>query len=88
MALGAQSRDVIRLIMWDGTRMLLCGVLIGILGSIAVSHLLQGQLYQVAPNDPATLIGVILLLGAVALMANYLPARRAASIDPVRSLNE
>jgi predicted permease len=88
MALGAQSRDVIRLIMWDGTRMLLCGVVIGILGSIAVSHLLQGQLYQVAPNDPATLAGVILLLGAVASMANYLPARRAASIDPVRSLNE
>jgi putative ABC transport system permease protein len=88
MALGAQSRDVIRLIMWDGTRMLLCGVLIGTLGSIAVSHLLQGQLYQVAPNDPATLVGVILLLGVVALMANYLPARRAASIDPVRSLNE
>jgi len=88
MALGAQSRDVIRLIMWDGARMLLGGVLIGILGSIAVSHLLQGQLYQVAPNDPATLVGVILLLGAVALMANYLPAHRAASIDPVRSLTE
>jgi len=45
-------------------------------------------LYQVAPTDPATLVGVILLLGAVALMANYLPARRAASIDPVRSLTE
>ena len=88
MALGARSIDVIRLIMWDGTRMLLFGILIGILGSIGISRLLQGQLFQVGPNDPVTLIGVILLLSAVALIANYLPARRAASLDPVRSLND
>jgi ABC-type antimicrobial peptide transport system permease subunit len=88
MALGAQSLDVIRLIMWDGTRMLLSGMLIGLLGSLGVTHLLQGQLFQVAPNDPVTLVGVIILLSGVALIANYLPARRAATIDPVRSLNE
>ena len=88
IALGARRKDVIRLIMWDGIRMVLAGTLIGILGSLAITHLLQGLLYQIAPNDPVTLIGVVLLLSGVALTANYLPARRAASIDPVRSLSE
>jgi len=88
MALGARRTDVIRLIMWDGIRMVLAGTLIGVLGSLGITHLLQGLLYQVAPNDPVTLTGVVLLLSGVALIANYLPARRAASIDPVRSLSE
>ena len=88
IALGARRKDVIRLIMWDGMRMVLAGTLIGVLGSLGIAHLLQGLLYQVAPNDPATLIGVVLLLSGVALIANYLPAQRAASVDPVRSLSE
>ena len=79
---------MIRLIMWDGIRMVLAGTLIGILGSLAITHLLQGLLYEIAPNDPVTLIGVVLVLSGVALIANYLPARRAASIDPIRSLSE
>jgi putative ABC transport system permease protein len=88
IALGARRTDVIRLIMWDGIRMVLAGTLIGILGSLGITHLLQGLLYEIAPNDPVTLIGVVLLLSGVALVAIYLPARRAASIDPVRSLSE
>jgi len=88
IALGARRTDVIRLIMWDGIRMVLAGTLIGILGSLGITHLLQGLLYEVAPNDPVTLIGVVLLLSGVALVADYLPARRAASIDPVRSLSD
>jgi ABC-type lipoprotein release transport system permease subunit len=86
MALGAQSTDVIRLIMWDGTRMLSSGILIGILGSLGVSYLLRGQLFQVSPNDPATSAAVVILSTGVTLIASYLPARCAASIDPVRAL--
>jgi putative ABC transport system permease protein len=67
IALGARRTDVIRLIMWDGIRMVLAGILIGILGSLGITHLRQGLLYQIAPNDPVTLIGVVLLLSGVAL---------------------
>ena len=88
IALGARRTDVIRLIMRDGLRLVLAGTLIGILGSLAITHFLQSLLYQITPNDPVTLIGVVLLLDGVALIANYLPARRAASIDPVRSLSD
>jgi putative ABC transport system permease protein len=88
IALGAERRDVIRLIMWDGTRMVLTGVLIGILASLGLTHLMQGLLFEVTPNDPVTFVGVVFLLAVVALVATYLPARRAATIDPVRSLNE
>jgi putative ABC transport system permease protein len=88
MALGAGRADVICLIMWDSVRMILSGILIGILCSLGLTRLLQGLLYEVGPYDPATLASVVLLLGGVALVASYLPARRAATIDPVRSLSE
>lgn len=68
--------------------MILTGTLIGILCSLGLTRLLQGLLYEVAPYDPATLAGVVLLLSGVAFVASYLPARRAATIDPVRSLSE
>ena len=88
MALGAGRAQVIRLIMWDGARMILTGTLIGILCSLGLTRLLQRLLYEVAPYDPTTLAGVVLLLSGVAFVASYLPARRAATIDPVRSLSE
>lgn len=88
MVLGAGRAQVIRLIMWDGARMILTGTLIGILCSLGLTRLLQGLLYEVAPYDPATLAGVVLLLSGVAFVASYLPARRAATIDPVRSLSK
>jgi putative ABC transport system permease protein len=88
MALGAGRADVIRLIMWDGARMILSGILIGILCSLGLTRLLQGLLYEVGPHDPATLACVVLLLSGVAFVASYLPARRAATMDPVRCLGE
>jgi putative ABC transport system permease protein len=87
IALGARRADVIRLVMWDGARMILSGTLIGILCSLGLTRLLQGLLYEVGPHDPATLACVVLLLSGVAFVASYLPARRAATIDPVRSLS-
>jgi putative ABC transport system permease protein len=87
MALGARRADVIRLVMWDGARMILSGTLIGIVCSLGLTRLLQGLLYEVGPHDPATFACVVLLLSGVAFVASYLPARRAATIDPVRSLS-
>ena len=86
MALGAARGSVIRLIVWQGARVALAGVAIGIPAALAATRVLRGALVGVQPNDPATLTAVAALLAAVALVAAYVPARRAARVDPVRAL--
>jgi predicted permease len=86
MALGARMRDVIELILRQGMSLAGLGIAIGLAGSLALTPLLSSFLYGVSPFDPATLLGVSLLLGAVALAASYLPARRAARVDPMVAL--
>lgn len=88
LALGAPRRDVLRLVLGQGTRLILTGLVLGLLGSLALTHVLKSLLYGVAPNDPVTLAVVAVLLGAVALLASYLPARRATLIDPLTALRE
>ena len=86
MALGAQHRDVLRLIMKDGVKLGLLGIAFGLAGAIALTRLMVSLLFEVKPTDPATLIGVALLLAAVTMLACYIPARRALSIDPMTAL--
>jgi putative ABC transport system permease protein len=86
MALGAQHRDVLRLVMKDGVKLGLLGIALGLAGAIALTRLMVSLLFEVKPTDPATLIGVALLLAAVAMLACYIPARRALSIHPVTAL--
>ena len=86
MALGAGTIDVLRLIVNSSMGWVLIGLIVGIAGSTALAGLLKGMLYDVQPLDPAVLGAVSLLLAAVALLASYLPARRAAKIDPVIAL--
>ena len=86
MALGAERLDVLRLVVNSNMLWVLLGLMVGLAGSAALSRLLAGLLYEVRPFDPAVSGGVSLLLGAVALIASYLPARRAARIDPVIAL--
>jgi predicted permease len=86
IALGAQRRDVLGLILWQGTRLALLGVAIGIAGAFALTRLMTGLLYGVGATDPATFAGLALLLIAVAMAACYLPARRAMRVDPVAAL--
>jgi putative ABC transport system permease protein len=86
MALGAQRRDVLKLMVGTGMRMALIGVVIGVIGSLALTRVIQNQLYSVSTTDPITFAGISLLLLAVALLACWVPARRAAKIEPILAL--
>ncbi len=86
MALGAQPGTVMRFVMWQGMRVVLIGAGIGLGGALALARVLRNLLFEVAPTDPATFVCVTLLLSAVALLACYVPARRAAKVDPMVAL--
>lgn len=86
MALGAQQSEVLRLIVSRGLGLALAGVVIGLVGSLLLTGLLSKLLYGVSARDPVTFGGIALLLVGVALVASWLPARRAARIDPVIAL--
>ena len=86
IALGAQHRDVLRLVLAQGTRLTLLGVAIGLLAALALSRLLSTLLFAVSATDPLTFAGVAALLAAVALLACFIPARRATRVDPIVAL--
>jgi predicted permease len=85
-ALGAQRRDVLRLVMRDGTKIALFGIAFGIAGALALTRLMASLLFEVKPTDPTTFAGVAILLALVALAACYIPARRAMRVDPMVAL--
>ncbi|MCI0748233.1 MAG: ABC transporter permease [Verrucomicrobia subdivision 3 bacterium] len=86
MALGAQRHNVLSLVVGQGMRLALVGIGIGLLGSIALTRVLRNLLYDVQPTDPLTFIAVTVLLSLVVLFSSYVPARRAAEIDPMEAL--
>jgi putative ABC transport system permease protein len=86
MALGAQRRDVLRLVVGHGLALTLAGAGLGLAVAVAVTRLLANQLYRVSATDPVTFAGVTLGLICVALVACYLPARRATKVDPLKAL--
>jgi putative ABC transport system permease protein len=86
MALGAQSADVVRLFIKQGMAIVIFGVALGLIGAFALTRVMRSLLFDVSASDPLTFACVALLLSLVALAACYLPARRAARIDPLASL--
>lgn len=86
VALGASARDVLALVLGQGLRLTATGVAIGLAGSVAVTRLLQHQLFGVSPTDPLTLVSVALLFTVVAMLACWIPARRATRVDPMLAM--
>ena len=86
MALGASSRDVLRLVIGEGALLIVAGLVIGLGGAMAATRLVSSFLYGVSATDPVTFVVIAMLLMAVALAANYLPARRATRVDPMVAL--
>jgi len=86
MAMGAQQREVMTMVLGDGAKLTAMGVAIGVAAAFGVTRVLSSLLYGVGAADPATFAGISLLLGAVAMLASYIPARRAARVDPLEAL--
>jgi putative ABC transport system permease protein len=86
MAIGARPAEILRMILGQGMALVLIGVTLGLFGALWLTHLLQQLLFEVAPTDPLTYLGVALVLGLAALVACYVPARRAARVDPLIAL--
>jgi predicted permease len=86
MALGARPRDILALVLRRGMRLVAVGLVAGIAGAVALARALAGMLYGVTPTDPVTYFVVAIVLTAVSLLAAYIPARRAARLDPMATL--
>jgi putative ABC transport system permease protein len=86
MALGAQRFDVLRMVLQNGARMTLAGTAIGIVAALGLTQLMASMLFGVRPTDPVTFGLVTMVLCGIALFACYLPARRAAKVDPMAAL--
>jgi putative ABC transport system permease protein len=86
MALGAQAGNVLRMVLWSGFKLALAGVIFGLITSLAVTRVLVSLLYGVSATDPRILLGGSIFLAVIALLACYIPARRATRIDPMTAL--
>jgi ABC-type antimicrobial peptide transport system permease subunit len=86
MALGARESDVLGLVVRQGLNLALCGVALGLIVALALTRLMEALLFGVSATDPLTFAAIALLLIAVALLARFVPARRATKVDPLVSL--
>jgi len=88
LALGAQRSDVVRLVARETIPMVIVGLAIGLGAALGLARFVRSMLYQVAPNDPVTFVGVATVLAAMAVIAALVPARRASRVDPCVALRE
>jgi putative ABC transport system permease protein len=87
VALGGQRSGIVRMVIGEGLRLSLAGIGFGVLGAMALGRLMRSLLFEVSPTDPLIFGGVVILLGGVAVVASYVPARRAALTDPIAALH-
>jgi putative ABC transport system permease protein len=86
LALGASRQHVLRMVVWDGVRVVLAGIAVGLVVALAISRAIESFLFETPPADPIVLVSVAAILTAAGLCASYLPAWRASRVDPVESL--
>jgi putative ABC transport system permease protein len=86
MALGAARGSVVGLVIGDGLRLTAAGLGVGLVAAVMLSQVLRSQLYGVGTLDPVAYLGVVVVFALVALAASYIPARRAAGVDPMVAL--
>jgi putative ABC transport system permease protein len=86
VAMGARPRDVLTLVIGDGAKLIAAGLGAGLIVSLVAARIIDNLLYQVSATDPLTYLAVVILLAAVALVACYIPARRAMKVDPMTAL--
>jgi putative ABC transport system permease protein len=86
MALGARPADILRMVLGHGLALTSFGIAIGAAGALALTGLAKSLLFEVTPTDPLTFVGVAVVLAGAAVVASYLPARRAAGVDPMDAL--
>lgn len=88
LALGALPADLLWLVIKDGLKLLVIGLIVGLMLAVSFGFALSSRLFGVAPYDPLTLTGTVVILSGITLMACYLPARRAAKLDPAVAMME
>ena len=86
MALGAERNDVVKMVIVQGMKLVIAGLAAGLVGSLGFGRFLASKLYDVSPTDPLTFALMSIGLIGVAMLANYIPARRAAKVDPMVAL--
>jgi ABC-type antimicrobial peptide transport system permease subunit len=77
---------VLRLVVWQGVTLAAMGVVLGLIGAFGITRVIRSLLYNVTPTDPISFGGVALFLAAIAVLASYVPARRATNVDPIIAL--
>jgi putative ABC transport system permease protein len=86
MALGARSREIMRLVMRQGARIMIIGVVLGVAGALALSRVMANFVFGVQPRDPVTFVFVTAFVALIALLASFIPARRATKVNPMVAL--